>query len=53
MKKKAYEKPTCKVYELQHRTMLLAGSGERGIPGYDDDYGYMPGLGKDDNNHLA
>ena len=26
--KKKYEKPSMKVYELQHRTMLLAGSGE-------------------------
>ena len=53
MKKKQYEKPSMKVVELQHRTMLLAGSGERDIPGYDDDYSYMPGLEKDDINHLA
>ena len=26
MKKKLYEKPSMKVYELQQRTMLLAGS---------------------------
>ena len=28
MNKKGYEKPTMKVVELQHRTMILAGSGE-------------------------
>lgn len=27
MKKKGYQKPTMKVVILQHRTMLLAGSG--------------------------
>lgn len=27
MKKKGYQKPTMKVFILQHRTMLLAGSG--------------------------
>ena len=51
--KKEYKKPTMKVVLLQHQCHLLAGSGDRGIPGYDDDYGYMPGIGKDDNNHLA
>ena len=30
-------------------THLLAGSG---IPGYDDDFGYIPGIGND-RNHLA
>lgn len=29
---------------------LLAGSK---IPGYDDEYGYMPGWGKDGHNHLT
>jgi len=28
MKRKEYRKPTMKVVELQHRTMILAGSGE-------------------------
>ena len=28
MKKKTYEKPTMKVVLLQHKTMLLAGSGD-------------------------
>ena len=54
MKKKIYEKPTMKVVLLQHKCQLLTGSGdERGIPGYDDDYGYMPGWGKDGGNHLT
>ena len=44
MKKKAYEKPTCKVFELKHRTMLLAGS----YPGEV----YATGIG-DDMNKLA
>lgn len=35
IKKKRYEKPTMVVYELQHRTMLLAGSNGNG--------GDMPG----------
>lgn len=26
-RKRAYTKPTMRVYELQHRTMILAGSG--------------------------
>lgn len=45
MKKKAYEKPTCKVFELKHRTMLLAGS----YPGEV----YVPGIGGDDEKKLA
>jgi len=40
MNKKAYEKPTCKVYELQHRTMLLAGS-RPDAPDYDDWLGHV------------
>ena len=28
MKRNDYEKPTMKVVELNHRTMLLAGSGD-------------------------
>lgn len=39
MKKKIYEKPTCKVILLQHKTMLLAGSGDPipppGVPWWD------------------
>ena len=33
-----YEKPTMKVVELQHRTMLLAGSANRGQLDDPDDY---------------
>ena len=29
MKKKEYESPTTQIVELQHRTMLLAGSAKR------------------------
>ena len=41
MKKKTYEKPTCRVIELQHKTCLLVGSYKRStppeeIPDYDD-----------------
>ena len=33
MKKKTYEKPTCKVILLQHHTMLLTGSNPvRSVP---------------------
>ena len=35
MKRKDYEKPAMRVVELQHRMMILAGSGENG--------GSMPG----------
>ena len=35
MKRKDYQKPTTRVVELQHRPMILAGSGENG--------GGMPG----------
>lgn len=45
MKKKAYEKPSMKVFELQQRTMLLVGS----YPGEV----YAPGLQVDDMNKLA
>ena len=41
MKKKRYEKPTCKVYELQHRTMLLVGSSPD-APNYGDWLTYNP-----------
>lgn len=38
MKRKDYEEPTIKVVELQHRTMLLAGStvesGSAGVENY-------------------
>ena len=41
MKKRAYEKPTCRVVVLQHRTHLLQASPVRStppeeIPDYDD-----------------
>jgi hypothetical protein len=41
MKKRAYEKPTCRVVVLQHRTHLLQASPEHStppeeIPEYDD-----------------
>lgn len=45
MKKKAYEKPTCKVILLQHRTMLLAGSSPD-APDYDDWLTYNGGTNK-------
>lgn len=45
MKKKAYEKPTCKVFDLQQRTMLLVGS----YPGEV----YAPGITNEDEKHLA
>ena len=32
MKKRAYEKPTCRVIVLQHRTNLLQASPERSTP---------------------
>ena len=38
MKKKMYEKPTTKVYELKHRTMLLAGSNPAPTGASVDDY---------------
>ena len=34
MKSKDYERPTTRVVELQHRTMLLAGSVEANRNGY-------------------
>lgn len=43
--KKKYEKPTCRVIELQHRTMLLAGSNP-------DQWGYVPGR-PEDEKHLS
>ena len=38
MIKKEYMKPTMKVVQLQHRTMILAGSGLRSVQntGFDD-----------------
>ena len=38
MKKRTYEKPTCKVVQLKHRTMLLAGSPTppNDVPDYGD-----------------
>ena len=36
--KKKFEKPSMQVIELQHRTMLLAGSAKRGPMDDPDDY---------------
>ena len=36
--KKKFEKPSMQVIELQHRTMLLAGSAKRGQMDDPDDY---------------
>ena len=36
--KKKFEKPEIRVIELQHRTMLLAGSAKRGQMDDPDDY---------------
>ena len=36
--KKKFEKPSMQVIELQHRTMLLAGSAKRGQMNDPDDY---------------
>ena len=36
--KKKYEKPSQRVIELQHRTMLLAGSAKSGQMNNPDDY---------------
>ena len=36
MKKKGYQKPTMRVVILQHRTMLLAGSGLNNPNDYND-----------------
>ena len=41
--KKKYEKPAMQVYELQQRTMLLAGSGlndPADYPGLPDPFGF-------------
>ena len=38
MKRKNYERPTMQVVELQHRTMLLAGSPVNGQLDDPDDY---------------
>ncbi len=51
--KKEYKKPIMRVVLLRQPCQLLAGSGERGIPGYDDDYGYMPGVVGDGTKHLT
>lgn len=40
MKRKDYEKPTIQVVELQHMTVLLSGSGGKGmLGGYTNDGG--------------
>ena len=37
MKKRAYEKPTCRVIVLQHKASILVGSGDpvRNVPWWD------------------
>lgn len=47
--KQEYQKPTMRVVELHQNTHLLAGSGPNE---YDDEFGYVPGIGND-MNHLA
>lgn len=44
--KRKYEKPSMKVYELQHRQMILCGSCGNGYPG---GLGYTPGIGGEEN----
>lgn len=41
MKKKAYEKPSFRVVELQHNCQILAGSGDpiRNVPWWDGEAG--------------
>ena len=50
MKKKAYEKPSMRVVELQHRTCLLQASSTppEEIPDYDDWLGTRRSNGEDD-----
>lgn len=52
MKKKIYEKPTFKVILLQHKTMLLAGSGDPtpGVPWWDGEGGAPRYHGKNDED---
>lgn len=38
MIKKEYQKPTIKVYELQHKCRILAGSGPRTLNGTSGEY---------------
>lgn len=37
MKKKDYQKPTMQIVKLQHKSQLLAGSGEVNPMGYPED----------------
>lgn len=52
--KQEYQKPTMRVVELHQNTHLLAGSGDppQKTNEWDDDLGYVPGIGND-MNHLA
>lgn len=54
LSKQEYQKPTMRVVELHQNTHLLAGSGENTPKPneWDDDFGYVPGIGND-MNHLA
>jgi hypothetical protein len=51
--KKVYQKPTMKVYEMKHDTVLLVGSGEeKSSPKrHGGEMGYIPGI--TDDSHLA
>lgn len=53
--KKDYMKPSCKVYELQQRTHLLAGSdrGRRDDQESDDWLNYSPRIDSEGNTKLA
>lgn len=49
--KQEYQKPTMRVVELHQKTHLLTGSDPQPNE-WDDDFGYVPGIGND-MNHLA
>ena len=49
--KQEYQKPTMRVVELHQKTHLLTGSDPQPNK-WDDDFGYVPGIGND-MNHLA
>lgn len=46
--KKDYQKPSMRVIELHQKAHLLAASDPQ-PNGWDDDFGYVPGIGKDMN----
>lgn len=51
--KKQYMKPSMKVYKVHMTHLICTSGGDRGIPGYDDDFGYMPNFGEDGMNKMA